>query len=200
MLRSWGPRMDRVEQSVLQKAQEGDIAAFTTIVEAYEDQLYTLAFRFLSSGPEAEDAVQETLLRVYTHLPRYDGRFKFTTWLYRIATNICIDRLRKRKFVTSLDMDGTGWDDSAADFYERLASEAPTPEQALMRSETCNEVQRALGDLPPAYQTVLILRYVQELSLQEISDILHVPITTIKTRIHRGREALKELMARVPVS
>lgn len=192
--------MDRVDQGVLLKAQMGDLDAFTAIVKAYEDQLYTLSFRFLSNGPEAEDAVQETFLRVYTHLPRYDGRFKFTTWVYRIATNVCIDRLRKRKALTSLDADTQDWEDASKDLHERLASPGLTPEQALLQSETCNEVQRALGDLPAAYQTVIILKYIQELSLQEISDILHVPITTVKTRIHRGREALKELLARVPVS
>lgn len=199
-MRSWGPGMERVDQSILLRAQAGDLDAFTTIVQAYEDQLYTLSFRFLSNAAEAQDAVQETFLRVYTHLPRYDGRFKFTTWLYRIATNVCIDRLRKRRAVASLDADAADADDHGQDWHERLASPDLTPEERLLQSETCNEVQRALGDLPPAYQTVIILRYIQELSLQEISDILHVPITTVKTRIHRGREALKELLARVPVS
>ena len=192
--------MDRVDQVVLQSAQEGDIEAFATIVEAYENQLYTLAFRFLSSEPEAEDAVQETFLRVYMHLPRYDGRFKFTTWLYRIATNVCIDRLRKRKSESSLDAESYDWEDGRLDLHDRLPSDALTPEQLLMRSETCNEVHRALCDLQPNYQTVLILRYIQDLSLQEISDILHVPITTVKTRIHRAREAMKQLLGRVPVS
>jgi RNA polymerase sigma-70 factor (ECF subfamily) len=192
--------MDRVDQSVLESAQMGDIEAFSEIVEAFGDQLYTLSFRFLSNASEAQDAVQETFLRVYTHLPRYDKRFKFTTWLYRIATNVCIDRLRKRKLENSLDADH--WEDSEAnsDLYDRLPSTTPTPEELLMRSETCNEVQRALSDLSPSHQTVLILRYIQELSLQEISDILHIPITTVKTRIHRGREALKQLLVRVPVS
>ncbi|MCY0874870.1 MAG: RNA polymerase sigma factor SigW [Firmicutes bacterium] len=192
--------MERVEQGVLFRAQTGDLDAFTAIVQAYEDQLYTLAFRFLSNSAEAQDAVQETFLRVYTQLRRYDERFKFTTWLYRIATNVCIDRLRKRKAVSSLDAEVTDGVESLQDWHERLASPDPSPEDLLMQSETCNEVQRALGDLPPLYQTVIILRYIQELSLQEISDVLHVPITTVKTRIHRGREALKELLARAPVS
>lgn len=192
--------MERLGPGVVQRAQAGDLDAFSEIVKAFEDPLYTLAFRFLSNGGEAEDAVQETFLRVYTHLPRYDQQFKFTTWLYRIAINVCIDRLRKRRATASLDSEGQDGDDFVGEWHDRLPSSAPTPEEMLLRSETCNEVQRALSDLSTPYQTVLILRYIQELSLQEISDILHVPITTVKTRIHRGREAMKELMARVPVS
>lgn len=192
--------MERVDQSVLQEAQMGDLNAFSAIVEAYENRLYTLSFRFLCDGTEAEDAVQETFLRVYVNLPRYDGKHKFTTWLYRIATNVCIDRLRRRKHERSLDAQQAEGEDSLYDLHDRLASESMTPEQALMRSETCNEVQRALADLPPAYKSVIILRYIEDMSLQEISDILHVPITTVKTRIHRGREAMKQMLRRVPVS
>jgi RNA polymerase sigma-70 factor (ECF subfamily) len=192
--------MDRIDRNTLAAAQMGDLEAFGAVVEAYQDQLYTLALRLLCDSAEAQDAVQETLLRVYQHLPRYDDRFKFSTWVYRIATNACIDRLRRRRSESSLD----GWSEdgegSLAFLHERIASTVPTPEQALVQSETVSEVQRALGDLPPLYRTVIVLRYVQDLSLQEISDILHVPITTIKTRIHRGREALKQLLCRVPVS
>ena len=192
--------MERVDKQILELAQAGDMNAFSMVVESCADQLYTLAFRFLGNGPEAEDAVQETLLRVYTNLPRYDGRFKFTTWVYRIATNVCIDRLRKRKLESSLDADRDDGDTEGSDWYDRLPGYSPTPEEELLRQETSNEVQRALADLPPTYQSVLILRYIQELSLQEISDIVHLPITTIKTRIHRGREAMKQLLMRLPVS
>ncbi|MHB1628068.1 MAG: RNA polymerase sigma factor SigW [Bacilli bacterium] len=192
--------MERVDKQILELAQAGDMNAFSMVVESCADQLYTLAFRFLGNGPEAEDAVQETLLRVYTNLPRYDGRFKFTTWVYRIATNVCIDRLRKRKLESSLDADRDDGDTEGSDWYDRLPGYSLTPEEELLRQETSNEVQRALADLPPTYQSVLILRYIQELSLQEISDIIHLPITTIKTRIHRGREAMKQLLMRLPVS
>ena len=192
--------MSRVDQGVLESAQMGDVEAFARIVEVYQDQLFTLSFRFLSSAVEAQDAVQETFMRVYVNLPRYNGNYKFSTWIYRIATNVCIDRLRKRRVEQSLDAASDNADDLSGAMHERLASSSLTPEEVLLRGETCNEVQRALADLPTAYQTVLLLRYIQELSLQEISDILHVPVTTVKTRIHRGREAMKALLRRVPVS
>ena len=192
--------MNRVDQGVLESAQMGDVEAFARIVEVYQDQLFTLSFRFLSSAVEAQDAVQETFMRVYVNLPRYNGNYKFSTWIYRIATNVCIDRLRKRRVEQSLDAASDNADDLSGAMHERLASSSLTPEEVLLRGETCNEVQRALADLPTAYQTVLLLRYIQELSLQEISDILHVPVTTVKTRIHRGREAMKALLRRVPVS
>ena len=191
--------MDRVDQATLERAQMGDVDAFAAIVGAYQDQLFTMSCRLLSDAAEAEDAVQETFLRVYTHLPRYDGRFKFTTWLYRIATNVCIDRLRKRRPESSLDWEFEDGEEQPHALRERLADAGLTPEQELLRAEVCGEVQRALADLPPTYRTALVLRYIQELSLQEIGDVLHVPVTTVKTRIHRGREYMKQMLAAAPV-
>ncbi|KUO95141.1 RNA polymerase sigma factor SigW [Ferroacidibacillus organovorans] len=190
--------MDHVARSVLEEAQMGDVAAFEKIVNAYENRLFTMAFRMLGNRTEAEDAVQETFLRVYTNLPRYDETYQFSTWIYRIATNVCIDSLRKRRPHQSLDVDDG--EDGFKEGYERLAGDEKDPLDSVLQTERCADVQRALNALPVTYRTVLILKYIQELSLQEIGDILHVPVTTVKTRIHRGREAMKEQFADVPVS
>lgn len=196
----WGRGMDRLGADALTRAQMGDTEAFGMIVDAYQDRLFTLAYRLLSDASEAQDAVQETFIRIYSHLPRYDGRYAFSTWIYRIATNVCIDRLRQRRAETSLDMMWSDRDEGGYDPHERLAGREPTPEEALLSAETSGEIQRALGDLPDAYRAVLVLRYIQELSLQEIGEVLQAPVSTVKTRLHRGREAMKLLLARVPVS
>jgi RNA polymerase sigma-70 factor (ECF subfamily) len=144
----------------------------------------------LYNRQEAEDVVQETFLRVYKNLERYDESLKFSTWIYRIATNLCIDRLRKRKPSYSLDAEST--DHEGLDGYSMIPSDNRTPESELLLTETQRIIHESIDSLPPKYKTIMMLRYIQEMSLQEISDVLDMPVTTIKTRVHRGREFLRK--------
>src|SRR5690348_2558056 len=143
----------------------------------------------LNNRHEAEDIVQETFLRVYRNLDRYDDTMKFSTWIYRIATNLCIDRLRKRKPVYSLDAESN--DHEGLDGYAMIPSDNRTPESELLLSDTQRIIHQAIDTLPPKYKSVMVLRYLQELSLQEIGEVLDMPVTTVKTRVHRGREFLR---------
>ncbi len=171
-------------------ARKGDQRAFAEIVELYKDKLYHLGYRMTSNRQEAEDVVQDTFLRVFHNLDRYDENQKFSTWIYRIATNLCIDRLRKRKNVYSLDAESS--DHEGLDGYSMLPSDDRTPESELMLSETQRVIHEAMETLPPKYKSVMVLRYLQDLSLQEISDVLNMPVTTVKTRVHRGREFMRK--------
>ena len=171
-------------------ARKGDQRAFAEIVELYKDKLYHLGYRMTGNRQEAEDVVQETFLRVFNNLDRYDENQKFSTWIYRIATNLCIDRLRKRKNVYSLDAESG--DHEGLDGYSMLPSDDRTPESELMLSETQRVIHEAMETLPPKYKSVMVLRYMQDLSLQEISDVLDMPVTTVKTRVHRGREFMRK--------
>ncbi|NGZ77802.1 RNA polymerase sigma factor SigW [Saccharibacillus alkalitolerans] len=182
--------MDNLETRLVKLALKGDQRAFAEIVDLYKDRIFHLAYRMLSNRHEAEDVVQETFLRVYRNLDRYDPGQKFSTWIYRIGTNLSIDRLRKRKPTYSLDAE-IG-DQDGADGYALIPSDNRTPETEYMISETRTTIHEAIDGLPPKYKTVMILRYLQELSLQEISDVLDMPVTTIKTRVHRGREFLRK--------
>lgn len=182
--------MKPVETRLARLALKGDQRAFAEIVELYKDKLYHLAYRMTGNRQEAEDIVQETFLRVYKNLERYDVNQKFSTWIYRIATNLCIDRLRKRKAVYSLDAESS--DHEGLDGYAMMPSDNRTPESELLLSETQWLIQEAIATLPVKYKSVMILRYMQDLSLQEISDVLDMPVTTIKTRVHRGREFLRK--------
>jgi len=179
-----------VETRLARLSLKGDQRAFAEIVDMYKDKLYHLAFRMTSNRQEAEDVVQETFLRVYKNLDRYDENQKFSTWIYRIATNLCIDRLRKRKAIYSLDAESA--DHEGLDGYAMLPSDDRTPESELLLSETQRLIQEAIATLPIKYKSVMILRYLQDLSLQEISDVLDMPVTTVKTRVHRGREFLRK--------
>lgn len=189
-----GDRLDTLEQRLARLARKGDTRAFAEIVDLYKDKIFHLAYRMLSNRHEAEDVVQDTFLRVYRNLDRYDENQKFSTWIYRIGTNLCIDRLRKRKPNYSLDAEMN--DQEGIDGYAMIPSDDRTPETYLLVSETQQMVHEAIESLPAKYKTVMVLRYLKDMSLQEISDVLDMPVTTIKTRVHRGREFLRKKLER----
>lgn len=179
-----------VEARLARLALKGDQRAFAELVEMYQDKLYHMAYRMLYNRQEAEDVVQEVFLRVYRNLERYDDTMKFSTWIYRIATNLCIDRLRKRKAVYSLDAESS--EHEGLDGYAMIPSDNRTPESELLLSDTQRIIHQAIETLPAKYKSVMVLRYLEELSLQEIGDVLGMPVTTVKTRVHRGREFLRK--------
>lgn len=182
--------MKPLETRLARLARKGDQRAFAEIVDLYKDKLYHLAYRMIGNRQEAEDIVQEAFLRVFKHLDRYDENQKFSTWIYRIATNLSIDRLRKRRAIYSLDAESS--DHEGLDGYAMLPSDDRTPESELLLSETQRLIHEAMETLPAKYKSVMVLRYLQDLSLQEISDIMGMPVTTVKTRVHRGREFLRK--------
>ncbi len=182
--------MEVLDKRLVKLARKGDQHAFAEMVSLYKDKLYHLAYRMTGNRQEAEDVVQDTFLRVFKNLDSYDENQKFSTWIYRIATNQCIDRLRKKRKIYSLDAESS--DHEGLDGYTLLPSDDRTPESELLLSETQRLIQRAMETLPPKYKSVMILRYMQDLSLQEISDVLDMPVTTVKTRVHRGREFLRK--------
>lgn len=182
--------MNVLENRLARLALKGDQQAFAELVDLYQDKLYHMAYRMLNNRQEAEDVVQDTFLRVYKNLDRFDESLKFSTWIYRIATNLCIDRLRKRKPSYSLDAESQEYE--GLDGYSMIPSDNRTPESELILSDTQRIIHQAMESLPAKYKTVMKLRYIQDMSLQEVGDILDLPVTTIKTRVHRGREFLRK--------
>jgi RNA polymerase sigma-70 factor (ECF subfamily) len=182
--------LNYVETRLAKLSRGGDRRAFAELVELYKDKIFHLGYRMLNQKQEAEDVVQETFLRVYTNLDRYDENQKFSTWIYRIATNLCIDRLRKRKPSYSIDAEMT--DGEGTDWHAMLASSDAGPDEELILSETQQNIREAIQSLPDKYKSVVILRYLHDMSLQEIGDVLEMPVTTVKTRVHRGREFLRK--------
>lgn len=182
--------MNLLESQLVKLVLKGDQNAFSQLVDLYQEKLYHMAYRMLSNRQEAEDVVQDTFLRVYNNLEKYDDTMKFSTWIYRIATNLCIDRLRKRKPIYSLDAESSDYE--GLDGYSMIPSDNRTPESELLISETQRIIHQAIDTLPPKYKSVMILRYIHELSLQEVGEVLDMPVTTIKTRVHRGREFLRK--------
>lgn len=182
--------VEHFEARVVKLARKGDQGAFAELVDLYKDKIFHLGYRMLSNRHEAEDIVQETFLRVYKNWERYDEKQKFSTWIYRIATNLCIDQLRKRKPNYYLDAEMN--DQEGMDGYTLIPGDDRTPETEYLVSETQQMIHHAIEGLPVKYKSVIILRYLQELSLQEIGEVLDMPVTTVKTRVHRGREFLRK--------
>ncbi|MGC4379208.1 RNA polymerase sigma factor SigW [Fictibacillus sp. Mic-4] len=190
--------METFIKSLVSRVKEGDHEAFEGLVELFKDKIYRLCYRMVGNRHEAEDLAQETFVRAYTKINQYNGEYKFSTWLYRIATNLCIDRLRKKKPDFSLDAEVPGAD--GATLYSQVATVEPLPEEAVVEKEKHDQLQQEIIKLPEKYRTAILLKYVEDLSLEEIGKIMDLPVPTVKTRIHRGREALKKVFRMVTKS
>jgi RNA polymerase sigma-70 factor, ECF subfamily len=182
--------MEALIKKRIKQVIKGDQDAFAEIVEIYSNSIYQLGYRMLGNRHEAEDIAQEAFIRAYVNIKSFNQDLKFSTWLFRIATNLCIDRIRKKKPDYYLDAEVSGTD--GLTMYSQLASDSPLPENELESLELQESVQKEILKLPEKYRSVIVLKYIEELSLNEISEILELPLGTVKTRIHRGREALRQ--------
>jgi RNA polymerase sigma-70 factor (ECF subfamily) len=171
----------------IEQARQGNQDAFAELVYNYQDAVYNLTYRMLGERAEAEDAAQETFLRAYLHLYRYDAARSFKTWLLSIASNHCIDRLRKRR-IRWLSLDDPLPSESAL----ALSSSEPTPEEWTLKSERGQNIQRLLDELAPEYRAAVILRYWYDYSYIEIAQTLETTESAIKSRLFRARQMLAD--------
>ena len=171
--------MEDQELLWLEQARRGDQAAFSHLVAAYQRPVYNLCYRMLSNAPEAEDAAQETFVRMYTKLHTYQPDRKLSSWVLSIASHYCIDRLRRRRGQwLSLDEEPVA---------ATLPSQNRGPDELAMRAESRDEVQRLVDMLPAAYRVPLILRYWHDLSYAEIAEVMGLTVQAVKSRLHRAR-------------
>lgn len=192
---SGGSRMDTIVKQRIKQVIKGDQNAFAEIVELYKDKVYQLCYRILGNKHEAEDMAQEAFIRAYVNITKFNPTRKFSTWLYRIATNLCIDRIRKKKPDYYLDAEVPGTD--GLSMYSQVAADVTKPDEEVESLELQESIQQEILKLPEKYRSVIVLKYIEELQLQEISDILEIPLGTVKTRVHRGREALRKQLRNV---
>ena len=166
----------------LAAAARGDRAAFESLVRQHTPKMYRVALRIVGESTEAEDAVQDAWIAAWRALPRYRGEAAPATWLYRVATNAALSRLRGRK--ATVPMDRTeGWVTEPTDT-------APGPEATALRADDAARVHRALGALEPSQRAVLVLREFEGLSYEEIAEVLETSTAAVRSRLHRGRASL----------
>lgn len=181
--------MEIIVKKRIKQVLKGDQNAFGEVVDIYKDRVYMICYRMLGNRHEAEDMAQEAFIRAYVNIHRFNINMKFSTWLFRIATNVCIDRIRKKKPDYYLDAEVSGTD--GLTMYSQIAVDGALPQDELESLELHETIQKEILQLPDKYRSVIVLRYLEELSLKEISEVLDIPLGTVKTRVHRGREALR---------
>ena len=193
MKNDWSQRDDAALMAAI---QDGELGAFTALVGRHQRSLINFFYHLSWDRQAAEDCAQEVFLRVYSHLDRYEPQAKFTTFLFRIARNLWIDRMRTAAVHGKpLSLDGTGGGGDERRLQDRVASRAPSPVEILAREEQQEALRRAIDQLPEEQRAVVILSEIQGLKYQDIGAILDVPVGTVKSRMHTAMEKLKDLLS-----
>ena len=176
------------DEELIARFQQGDQQAFDILVHRYKDQLLNFVYRFVGNRNDAEDIVQETFLRVYKNKHYYKEIAKFSTWIYTIAGNLAKTELRKRKRRKLFSV--SNFMNEEKDY--EIPDEDKNPELEVDGTIKDDIIQKAIEKLPPKFKEVILLRDVQGFSYEEISQILNIPLGTVKSRVNRGRLKLQE--------
>lgn len=183
--------LNKTEKSYSIKAlREGDKAAFTAMVDMYSPPLYKLLIRMLGNPQEAEDALQETFIQAFRNIQRFEGRSKISTWLYRIAANQALMRLRKRE-PTFVSMEEPIETIDGSLLPRQLRDWCCLPEAEFMSNEAARRLDLAIQELSPALRAAFVLRDLQEFSTREAAEILNISESAVKTRLLRARLELR---------
>jgi len=185
------PELDP-DAALMLRVKQGDAAAFTVLVEKYKQPVMNLAYRTLRDATEAEDLAQNVFVQVYKSAYRYKSSAKFSTWLFTIARNLCLNEIRRRTRHPAESLDATRSDDEDQPLHQFEDKKTAAPPETLLHRELENKIQEALADLPENQRTAILLCRQEELSYEEIAEILDCSLSATKSLIHRGREALKE--------
>jgi len=187
------------DPDVVTLARKGSEAAYRELLSRYERPVFSLVFRMVRDRETAEDLSQETFIKVLNNLDRYSPEFKFSSWLFKIANNLTIDHLRRRR-VDTISIEGapdavTAESAKATSIAVVSASESPLEE--LESRELGTAIERAIGKLRPEYRACIMLRHVEDKSYEEIAEIVKLPLGTVKTYIHRARHELRAALGEV---
>jgi RNA polymerase sigma-70 factor (ECF subfamily) len=174
---------------LIARARTGDERAFRALLDKYERPVFSICMRMVRNRDEATDLAQEAFIKVFSMLERYNSSYAFSSWLFKITSNLCIDFLRKRRVETyPMDEPIDGEKGAIARQYE---SPSPDPDAVLSRKQAMERLGAAIEALPEHYRVMLILRHQENLSYEEIAATLDIPLGTVKARIHRAREMLR---------
>jgi RNA polymerase sigma-70 factor (ECF subfamily) len=177
--------MGRSDEELVEACQAGEASAFDILVARWEDRIRGAAFRFLGSEEEARDVAQEAFLKAYRALSTFKREARFSSWLYQIATNLCRDRLRRRRTRATVSLE------ALEETGPVMVETRPGAHERLLERDLARAVRRAIDTLPEEQREVVILKEYQELTFLEIAHTLDVPVSTVKTRLYRGLDQLR---------
>ena len=180
------------ERELIRKAGRGDAYAFEQLMTVHESKMYAVALRMCGNREDAQDCLQEAMLRVYRAISGFKGQSSFSTWVYRITMNSCLDELRRRKSRAAVSLD------SMLESGFAPSDESDTPEESSLRSEQKRALEKAIAQLPEDMRAAIVLRDIQGCSYDEIARALDANVGTIKSRISRGREKLRAVLSEQP--
>jgi RNA polymerase sigma-70 factor (ECF subfamily) len=183
------------DAALVARARQGDASAFEQLVQKYERRIFRLAKNITNNDEDAEDVLQETFLKAYSHLDGFQGNSKFYTWLVRIAVNEALMKLRKRRSDKTVSLD-EGVDTGEETMVREIAVWEDDPEQKYSQEEIRAILHEAIASLRPAFRTVFILRDIEELSTEETANLLDLSIPAVKSRLLRARLQLRERLTR----
>ncbi len=174
---------------LVNKAENGDQKAYAELMARYRDAIYFMLLKMINNKTDAEDLTIEAFGKAFKNLGQYSPHYAFSTWLFKIASNNCIDYLRKKRS-NHISIDGSFSDDKDSEPQIHLKDETPDPEEFLIRSQKAVLMRTVVQKLKPRYRTLIELRYFKEYSYEEISEELDLPLGTVKAQLFRARELL----------
>lgn len=188
-----GVQMSYNEKALLVKAKNGDLAAFEKLIENYQKKVYNIVYRMIGNPDDASELTQEVFIRVFRSIRNFKEESQFSTWIYKIATNICLDEFRKQKKHKVISLDEEIKSDEG-EMKRQIEDNKPQPDIIAERNELKKTVRNAILALPDEYRIVIIMRDIKGLSYEEIAQITKCPEGTVKSRINRARKALKTIL------
>jgi RNA polymerase sigma-70 factor (ECF subfamily) len=182
------------DQELVAKAQAKDYAAFEQLLDRYEDKIFRLAYRFVRNESEAKEILQDTFLTIWRKLDTFKGDAQFSSWLYRVAANAALMRLRSQRRHPEVSTEDLpiGYLDNYGQLPPVIENWAKRPDEELASDELRRHIQSAVDALPEIYRTVFLIRDVEGLSTEETAEVLQISVPTVKTRLHRARIALRD--------
>ncbi len=187
------------EKELLEKAKAGDVESFEILIQAVRQKAYQIALSYLKNQEDAEDALQDSLLKIYRGLSRFQETSRFSTWVYRVVVNTCLDHIKKNKRQKDriLSFSGEDREENPFDAVSMLRDESAEPERHMLQKEKTQIILACLERIAPSLREVVVLRDVQGFSYGEIAQILDVSEGTVKSRLSRARQAVKEMFFQI---
>jgi len=189
------------DHDLIALARTGSEKAYRELLDRYQRPVFSLVYRMVRDRELAEDLAQETFVKVFNHLDRFNPKYKFSSWIFKIASNLAIDTLRKRE-PNMVSLDGSRHAETPDEIEATritVESKDENPEEFLEAKELGHEIERAIGLLRPDYRTAILLRHVEGRAYEEIAEVMGVPLGTVKTFIHRARAELRETLAHLRI-